>query len=1286
MFLKTLLLVFSVFSLSLSAADPAIFFTFDRGIRADAGGTGAHAPEVAGQNEPTGVQGILSEKAADRTPDKMLAPGLSGKALLVGRSSDGKGIQTICYHPRPAQNSAEGTISFWVKPVDWNGTDKEFHHFFGAANEANRLIVYKYHNSPNLIFLYGRLAKDGFQTTVSTDIGKWKAGEWHHICASWDQKKMELFIDGRLSSIAEVKKPVDGGFMKFILGEYWQGNPGNSAIDELRIFEKKLSSKEIEAEYERFASKVPCTSSPLEFTVGKRTPVIDGIIHEHEYAFGASGMHSISNIVYSPSQSQCFFSWDRDNLYVGMRTPGTDIVSRHSGRDGALWEDDSIELWLYGLHGKKDVFQFIFNSRGVFYDSFQGNKDWNASEVRTANSVQGNLWTFEAAVPWANFKLDPVAGTRFRINLCRSLMAAADWTSFSPGKYGSVSNYAQMTLNPDAPVLEITQYGPLYDGKIDCTIKLLPSVKDTVTVDVAATATLFPFDFHKKLELLPGQAVQEIIRGNVPRNRILEADIHSEKVGTLYRASIDYKEVSPVKIGYIYTDIPSQKLFLVFRNTRLGAGKNRLEFSLSDKTGKVVLSGKQIISDTALTVPCGFDIRSVPCGEYTLAYEVFSSGGKLLMKDNEPYGKFPEKPSWADTAAGNEDSIPPPWTPIRADDAAFSCWGRTYRFGGKGISESLVSQSRELLSGPLSLKWNGKQVAFRSKIVGKKNSCVDYRLLPVDKSIPLELDIRAEFDGVLWCAVRLKTDAKTTVEKLELEIPLKREYVTGFDDCSSIRYKKDLTAMKEGQFSNDPVNNPFFWCGGDDVGMMGGSQSRRGWYLRDKKNGMMVDVRPDEVVLNMKFIDSPLQLTQGRKLEFYLQPTPVKPKNAAAGRVRPGVNAITWTGYVTCFFEHKRPGCFLETKLKDFRDRQEKHGDLVFYYNGMKGVSPLTAEWNYFGKLWHNPEPKLGNYMLDSVVKDKTERNHSTWTYGCLNCKSFFDYKLDSITRFIENLDYRVMNLYFDLTWPRTCSNENHGCSWRDEFGYMHRDNDLIRLRECLLRIYRVLKKKNPDGFFIGHLIASRTPSDVFFDLLLVGEAYDRDIVKNGNYYGVFNPEMMRIAYSSRSNETTIFMLPQFYRALQLFAPAKLKDFNPAAPETDRAIRHYLGYLLVHNLSSTPPWKRMKDVYAAQDRLGWNEKTVFYPYWHPAECPVKFVTPKPHLLASAYANGGKTLLVVLNDSDDREKGSLRVDTLKLGFKDGSSGMDMFSGKKYSVTNGLISLELEPRGAALISLD
>ncbi len=1284
-FLKSLLFLAS-FSALLSAVEPDIHFTFDRNVRADRGGAGNQALEVAGQQETAGVEGIPGKNASDRTPESMLIPGLSGKALRIGRSSDGKGIQSIHYHPDPLLNSREGTISFWIKPVDWDGSTRDFRHFFGAVKDQDRLIVYKYHNSSELLFLYGRLGKNGFQTTARTDIRKWSKGEWHHVCASWNEKILEIHIDGRQAAIAEIQKNLENDFQEFILGEYWQGDPGNTALDELRIFGKKLSPAEIETEYARLAAAVCNQTASFSFAAGRRTPELDGIIHDGEFAFGASGMHSIANSLYSSNQSQCFFSWDTDNLYIGMRTPGVNLVCNNNERDGALWEDDSIELWLYGINGKQEFFQFIFNSNGLFYDSHRGDKNWNASGVKPAQTIQDGIWSFEAAIPWTNFDLVPEAGTSFRINLCRSFIEAADWTSFSPGKYGSSAYYAEMTLVPDAPALEIGHYGPLYDGNLDCALKILSQKSDSVTVEMTASATLFPFSFRKEIELLPGQLFEQTIQGRIPLNQSLETKIHSAAFGPLFRSGIEYKEISPVKMGYIYTDIPEQKLYLVMRNARTGAGENQLSITLTAPEEHIVFSSTGSIADNALTIPCEFDISTLPFGEYTLAYKVISPAGNQLLDGSEYYGKYPDKPVWADPDFGNEDSIPAPWTSIDADDNTFSCWGRTCRLGGKGLAESFVSQNKELLSAPVVLLWNQHPVTFQAKLSNRKNSFVEYHLLPIDPNIPVEVSIRAEFDGVLWCSVNLLAAPGNILDSLELVIPLKREHVTSFDDCSSIRYKKDLTGIGQEQFSVNPASNPFFWCGGDDVGLMGGSQSRRGWFLRDKKNAMKVDISKNQVILKLTFVDTPLPLKQPRTLEFYLQPTPVKPKNPKAGLVRPGINATTWTGYVTEFFEHKRPGWFLEDKISQFRDLQEKKGHLVFYYNGTKGASPLTAEWNYFGNIWHNPEPKLGNYLLDTVIQNKAERNRSTWTYACLNCKSFFDYKLDSIARFIENPDYKVMNLYFDLTWPRPCGNESHGCLWRDEFGDLHNDNDLKNLRECLLRICRVLQKKNPEAFFIGHLIASRTPSDVFFDLLLVGESYDRDIVKEGNYYDVFNPQMMRIAYSTRSNETTLYMLPQFYRALQLFAPSKIKDFNPEAPETDRAIRHYLGYLLLHNLSSTPPWKRMNDVYEAQDRLGWNKNVQFYPCWHPQQCPVKFQAAKPHLLISAYANQGKALLCLLNDSDELEKVTLNVDTQRLGLTPDQAGIEIFSRQTINMNGGEITLPLNPREALLISFD
>lgn len=200
-------------------------------------------------------------------------------------------------------------------------------------------------------------------------------------------------------------------------------------------------------------------------------------------------------------------------------------------------------------------------------------------------------------------------------------------------------------------------------------------------------------------------------------------------------------------------------------------------------------------------------------------------------------------------------------------------------------------------------------------------------------------------------------------------------------------------------FHVNPVERPYFWCGGDDVGLMGGSDTRRGWHLRDKAKGLQVVHQDKTVTLNLNLVDTPLLLKAPRSLEFYLQPTPVKPKNMEMRGIRVRENMICWGEYVTLYFAHKRPGKFSERHLKYFREQQEKHGKRVFYYNAPKGASPVSPEWNYFGMEWHCSPPRLGEYMRDAQTPNRAARNMYLSTFACLNSKDFFDYKLDSIGR-----------------------------------------------------------------------------------------------------------------------------------------------------------------------------------------------------------------------------------------------------------------------------------------------
>jgi hypothetical protein len=75
---------------------------------------------------------------------------------------------------------------------------------------------------------------------------------------------------------------------------------------------------------------------------------------------------------------------------------------------------------------------------------------------------------------------------------------------------------------------------------------------------------------------------------------------------------------------------------------------------------------------------------------------------------------------WEDTALGTEDTVPPPWTLPVAAETQYSCWGRTYSFGGGGLVSSVKSQAKELLADPVSnAEANGAHGAVADKFLAQ---------------------------------------------------------------------------------------------------------------------------------------------------------------------------------------------------------------------------------------------------------------------------------------------------------------------------------------------------------------------------------------------------------------------------------------------------------------------------------------------------------------------------------------------------------------------------------------
>ncbi len=280
--------------LVLNAAEPEIYFSFDRSARADFGGGADTRQEIAGTGNEQGVIGNLI-RGTDKTPDKILTDGIAGKALRIGNSSDGKAKQTWEYKPFTPISAAEGSISFWVRPVDWVPAERNFHHFFGAFSKKERILIYNYLDNQQLIFRFGSLAAGAPSTGLQADISKWEKNTWHHVCAVWDAKTAELYVDGQKSAEAPRKNPPAAPFTRFQLGEYWSGNPGSSSLDELKIYKKRLSAQEVRDEYLRHAGQATAGSAPVQLGVGSGTASVDGFIASGEYAVAVSGMNNSMN-------------------------------------------------------------------------------------------------------------------------------------------------------------------------------------------------------------------------------------------------------------------------------------------------------------------------------------------------------------------------------------------------------------------------------------------------------------------------------------------------------------------------------------------------------------------------------------------------------------------------------------------------------------------------------------------------------------------------------------------------------------------------------------------------------------------------------------------------------------------------------------------------------------------------------------------------------------------------------------------------------------------------------
>ncbi len=155
-----------------------------------------------------------------------------------------------------------------------------------------------------------------------------------------------------------------------------------------------------------------------------KPPAIDGEIKKGEWPpFVEEPFWDIFASPDRPAKEGTKFSvaFDDRNLYIAAicEEPHPEgLVKSVTWRDGPVYGDDSIEVFLDANHDHKTYFHFVVNCIGVKFDEQVMDKSWDA-EWEAAARIGKSEWTLEMAIPFSALKVVPKEGDVWGFNICR---------------------------------------------------------------------------------------------------------------------------------------------------------------------------------------------------------------------------------------------------------------------------------------------------------------------------------------------------------------------------------------------------------------------------------------------------------------------------------------------------------------------------------------------------------------------------------------------------------------------------------------------------------------------------------------------------------------------------------------------------------------------------------------------------------------------------------------------------------------------------------------------------
>lgn len=176
-----------------------------------------------------------------------------------------------------------------------------------------------------------------------------------------------------------------------------------------------------------FISVCRAESPQLSPSKVETPPAIDGILDDECWLNAAKGENfTLYDEKKAPQeQTEFFICYDDTNIYIAFHcfdSQPDKIIATQKERDGGIWNDDYVSIYLDTYHEHRNVECFYVNAIGTQRDyrtqGSAGKIEWKGDWSAAAITVEDG-WTVEIEIPFAILSYNP-NGTSMGFNASRS--------------------------------------------------------------------------------------------------------------------------------------------------------------------------------------------------------------------------------------------------------------------------------------------------------------------------------------------------------------------------------------------------------------------------------------------------------------------------------------------------------------------------------------------------------------------------------------------------------------------------------------------------------------------------------------------------------------------------------------------------------------------------------------------------------------------------------------------------------------------------------------------------